>query len=179
MLRYIIFAMSVLPVFGASGSDPGYKLSDLPSARNGDLILAAFVGREVLAPIAEEVTQTKGTPPAIYIVNAYLMNRGPKPITVLLGTADQIGTAKNGSLLLISYSPSYWDGFGDVSIKPRLEDYRPITLKPGEVAALPVKKIELGEVPKRLRVGYGVSQQFAKHYEVWTGNIAVEVSVPK
>jgi hypothetical protein len=173
-LLTILIAMS-LPRNVPAADD--YKLADLAQAQSGDLVLAGFGGKETAAVIAAPPIPAIGTK-QVYVINAYLINRGKKPITVLLGTEEQIGPVWVNGVLTIAYTPSYWNGFSDVSVKPRIEDFRPIILNPGEVAQLPTKKVESTRTPIKLRIGYGVPAAFEK-YGVWSGNVAVEIPLPK
>jgi len=179
MGRFLGLALLLVIVpLSAFASDGDLKLSDLPHAQRGDLLLAAYAVREIPLPILDSAHQPNGPALTVYFIHAYLVNRGSKPITFLLGTEEQVGKATSGSMLAVMFGPSYWNGFSDVSIKPRIEDYRPITLMPGEVASLPMKRLEASDPPKRLKIGYGVPADFEKVSDVWTGSVTVDVPVP-
>jgi hypothetical protein len=167
---------------GAFGFDDDFRLSDLPHSQSGGLALAAYASREIpiriIYPQEKTNEQSRAQAVITYVIHVYLINRGTLPATFLLGTENQVGEARSSTILLISFYPSFWNGFSDVSLKPRIEDFRPITLKPGEVAALPVKRIEVDKPPTRLRVGYSVPEEFKKFSDVWTGTVTVDVPVP-
>jgi hypothetical protein len=167
---------------GAYSAGADFKLGDLPHSQSNGLTLAAYASREIpiriIDPQDKANEQTKTQAATVYLIHAYLINRGANQATFLLGREDEASEATSGTMLLISFYPNSWNGFSDVSLKPRVEDFRPITLKPGEVAALPVKRIKVDKPPTRLRVGYSVPEEFKKFSDLWTGTVTVDVPVP-
>jgi hypothetical protein len=178
MKQLILIILVIFHMTNSIAGEIDGKIGSLPHAESNGLVLAALVTRESVARGTEQIDSQVKNYPIVYIVNAYLINRGKSPITVLLGKDDQVGTVWNGTTMTVVYSSTFWDGFSDISLKPRIDDYRPIQLAPGEASELPTKRFESIKEAKKIRVYFGTTESFKKYYSVWIGSVAVEVPNP-
>lgn len=154
--------------------------SDLPMATNDGLRLSVEVSRTITSiPPSGVVEEGAGQKPSSIInVNAFIMNASNTESFFLLGNSNSVRQLQGGKVIL--YSSNYWNGFDDgKKIKPRIDDYRPIMLRPGEIAQLPTVTVFEESQIDNIQISYLIPAIFSEYdNKIWTGRVSVGVTVP-
>jgi len=154
----------------------GQSYSELEFVIVDQLRLSVEVSRTYTTIFSDGTIPDKPKSSGHITINAFLRNESDHKMVVLLG--------KEGRLLLdggvVFFASNYWHGYPDAHVKPRLDDFRPIELSPGEIAALPSFQFDEKARLSKIKVCYNVDRSFFDYYkDVWTGDIAFFVSVPQ
>jgi hypothetical protein len=165
---FIIIVMMSASLFAKS-------YSELESTTVDGLKLSVEVSKTYTTIFVDGTIPDKPIPSEHITINAFLQNESNKKMVVLLGNDGR--SLFDGGIVFFAYN--FWPGYPDAQVKPRLNDFRPIELNPGEIAALPCFQFNEKSHLSKIKVCYNIDKEFAKYYnDVWIGDIMFFVTVP-